>query len=147
MGVSVLSVVGTVAGLVEDTTSGTATPNEAENTQLYQLAITGNVQALANLATVSGQAGQAAGIPGAGVPSATVAGLVAVSGTLGPTLLGGWGSAAAQADAVTKYQQAQAYLAAHPTTALLSLVSGTTGEVLLFGGIGLALIVLIKLTT
>ena len=150
MGVSVLSVVGTIAGVVTDISGGSAPTNEADDVELYNLAIQGDALALANLATVSGQAGQAAGIPGALVPSTWSPAFLAlprINGSqFGPQATGGWGSAAAQADAVTKYQQAQTYLAAHPTTAFLGLFSGTTGELLLFGGIGLALVVLIQLT-
>lgn len=91
-----------VSGLLSGESSGEQ-ENLQDNAYMYGQAIsTKNPQWLLNLATVSGQAGEAAGIAGAGNPSTTTP----WRSGIGQTLLGGWGSAGAQADAVTKYQAA-----------------------------------------
>ena len=98
--------------------------NVGDNTNLLNLALAGNRQALVNLATVSGQAGQQAGIPGAGVPSNTAVGFTPAGGTISAQFAGGWGTAYAQADACQKY--AQALQAMYPGTAVTGKVPTST---------------------
>lgn len=99
--------------------------NLADNAVLYQRALAGNTQALVNLATVSGQAGQNAGIPNAGMISITSTPIWR-SG-IGQTLLGGWGGAASQADAAAKYQAASAALGGGTPVGLVQPVVGSGG--------------------
>jgi hypothetical protein len=119
-----------ISGMIHQSSDPT---NLADNNVLYQRALQGNTQALVNLATVSGQAGQAAGIPNAGMISVTSTPIWR-SG-IGATLLGGWGGAVSQADAAQKYQAAVAALGGGTPVGVTQPSSGVVPQIITQPGV------------